>query len=170
VTPPVRRSDPDARHDGQVADAPAFRVWPPLALGVPLLVGVSVTATVGDPFSLSRPAARVVGVVLCVVFAAWNGWTLAMMAAHRTALLPGGATRTILQRGPFRLSRNPLFVGLIILDVALALLWPSSWALLGVPVGIALLFWGAVVPEEHYLSAKFGADYDAYRSRVRRWI
>jgi len=129
-----------------------------------------VTEAVRDPFSLADPAVRVLGVVLLVVFAVWNGWTLAMMAGNDTAVLPGGATRTILDRGPFRLSRNPLYVGLIILDVALALLWPSAWALICVPVGIALLFWGAIVPEERYLSAKFGTEYDAYRRRVRRWL
>ena len=153
-----------------MADAPEFRVWPPLALGIPLLVGGIVTTTVGDPFPLSDPGVRVAGVVLSVVFVVWNGWTLAMMAANRTAVLPGGATSTILDRGPFRVSRNPLYVGLIILDVGLALLWPSAWALMFVPVGVALLLWGAIVPEEHYLSAKFGGEYDAYRSRVRRWI
>ena len=153
-----------------MADAPAFRVWPPLALGIPLLVGVILTATVSDPFSLPHPAARVVGVVLILVFVVWNGWTLVMMGTNQTAVLPGGATRTILDRGPFRVSRNPLYVGLIILNVALALLWPSAWALMCVPVGTALLFWGAIVPEERYLSAKFGDEYAAYRSRVRRWI
>ena len=153
-----------------MVDAPAFRVWPPLALGVPLLVGVAGSAVVGDPFAVPHAAARVTGVVLCIVFAVWNGWTLLLMAAHRTAVLPGQTTRTILDRGPFRVSRNPLYVGLIVLDAGLALLWPSTWALLLVPVGFALLFWGAVLPEERYLSAKFGADYDSYRSRVRRWI
>jgi protein-S-isoprenylcysteine O-methyltransferase Ste14 len=71
-----------------VSDAPAYRIWPPVALGVPLL---------------------------------------------------------------------------------LALLWPSFWAVVLVPVGIAALQWGALLPEERYLSAKFGAEYDAYRHRTRRW-
>ena len=108
--------------------------------------------------------------VLLVVFGIWNGWALSVMAANRTALLPGGATRVILDRGPFRFSRNPLYVGLILLDIALALLWPSVWALILVPVGITLLYWGAIAPEETYLSGKFGAEYDAYRQRVRRWL
>jgi len=60
------------------------------------------------------------------VFGIWNGWTLTVMAANRTAVLPGGTTRVVLDRGPFRLSRNPLYVGLIVLDVAIALLWPSG--------------------------------------------
>jgi protein-S-isoprenylcysteine O-methyltransferase Ste14 len=91
-----------------------------------------------------------VGGVLVVLFAVWNGWALAVMASHRTAQLPGGATRVLLDRGPFRLSRNPLYVGLIVLDAGLALLWPSVWALILVPVGIALLLWGAILPEERY--------------------
>ena len=151
-------------------DAPGYRIWPPIALGVPLLVGVIITATAGDPFTLPTTTARIVGTVLLVAFGIWNGWTLAVMAGNRTAVLPGGSTRVVLDRGPFRLSRNPLYVGLIVLDVALALLWPSACALVGVPVGIALLYWGAIAPEEQYLSRKFGAEYDDYRRRVRRWL
>jgi protein-S-isoprenylcysteine O-methyltransferase Ste14 len=44
------------------------------------------------------------------------------------------------------------------------------WAVVLVPVGVAALRWGAVLPEERYLSAKFGAEYDAYRDRTRRWL
>lgn len=161
---------PDRDDDGPVTDAPAYRIWPPVALGTPLLAGVLTTAVVGDPFTLGADGARVVGAVLVVVFVAWNGWTLAVMAANRTAVLPGGATRVVLDRGPFRLSRNPLYVGLVVLDVGLALLWPSGWALIGVPIGVALLSWGAIVPEERYLRAKFGTEYDDYRRRVRRWL
>ena len=112
-----------------MTDRPAFRIWPPVARGVPLLAGVVLTKAWGDLFSLPRDGGRVVGITLCVVFAIWNGWTLVSMAASRTAILPGGATRTILDRGPFRFSRNPLYIGLIALDVGLAVLWPSAWAL-----------------------------------------
>jgi protein-S-isoprenylcysteine O-methyltransferase Ste14 len=153
-----------------VTDAPAYRIWPPIALGVPLLAGVTVTVVVGDPFTLSPDGARLVGFILLILFGIWNGWALIVMSAHRTALLPGGATRVVLDRGPFRFSRNPLYVGLIVLYVALALLWPSAWALIFVPVGIGLLYWGAIVPEERYLSTKFGAEYEDYRRRVRRWL
>ena len=133
-------------------------------------MGAALTSGAGDLFSLPRDGARLVGLVLCAVFAVWNAWTLVTMAAARTAILPGGATRTILDRGPFRLSRNPLYIGLIVLDIGIALLWPSAWALLLTPVGIGLLFWGAIAPEERYLIAKFGADYEAYCRRVRRWL
>jgi protein-S-isoprenylcysteine O-methyltransferase Ste14 len=131
---------------------------------------VILTAVAEDPFPLPPDGARIIGVILLLVFSIWNGWTLTMMAANRTAALPGGSTRVVLDRGPFRFSRNPLYVGLIVLDVALALLWPSAWALIGVPIGVALLYWGTIVPEERYLGIKFGADYAGYRRRVRRWL
>jgi protein-S-isoprenylcysteine O-methyltransferase Ste14 len=153
-----------------VSDAPAYRIWPPVALGVPLLAGIAITASAGDPIELPAETARLVGSVLIVAFVFWNGSALWLMARHRTALLPGGSTNLILARGPFGWSRNPLYLGLIALDVALALLWPSLWALALVPLGVAALRWGAVLPEERYLSAKFGVEYDAYRARVRRWL
>jgi protein-S-isoprenylcysteine O-methyltransferase Ste14 len=151
-------------------DAPAYRIWPPLALGVPLFAGLVMTAAVGDPFALAGDPARMAGIVSVLAFLLWNGWTLSVMASHRTSILPGGATTMVLQSGPFRLSRNPLYVGLIALDAGVALLTGSFWALLFVPAGIAALVWGAIRPEERYLAAKFGAEYDAYRARVRRWF
>ena len=146
-----------------MADAPAFRIWPPVALGVPLLTGLIITAVAGDPVTLPAAPARWVGFGLCALFAAWNGWALQLMAAGRTALLPGGATRAILDRGPFAVSRNPLYLGMIALDAGIALLWPSIWALLFVPIGVALVLHGAIRPEEAYLGRKFGAEYDDYR-------
>ncbi|MBX3029086.1 MAG: isoprenylcysteine carboxylmethyltransferase family protein [Chloroflexi bacterium] len=153
-----------------MVDAPAYRIWPPVALGVPWLVGIGMTIGIGDPIALPAGIARMTAVALIVAVAAWNGWALWLMARHGTALLPGGATRTILDSGPFGVSRNPLYLGLIALDAALALLWPSFWALALVPVGVVALWWGAILPEERYLAEKFGVEYDAYRARVRRWL
>ena len=151
-------------------DAPAFRIWPPVALGVPLAAGLWLSAATDDPVTISGSAVRWVGWALVVAFVLWNGWTLTHMATHNTAVLPGGATVLVLQSGPFRLSRNPLYVGLVALDLGWALLAHSFWALVFVPIGVAALWWGAIRPEERYLATKFGAEYDAYRARVRRWV
>ena len=104
------------------------------------------------------------------VFGVWNGWALLTMARHRTALLPGGATTTVIDHGPFAWSRNPLYVGLLVLSAGVALVAGSTWALVALPLEWALLRWGAVLPEERYLAAKFGATYTDYCSRVRRWL
>ena len=149
--------------------APAYRIWPPVALGVPLVTGIPLSAAGLDPVRF--PASlRVAGWLFIGLFAAWNGWALAVMARHRTGLLPGQPTTTLLERGPFRISRNPLYLGLISLDLGLALLTRSLWSVALLPVGILALWWGAILPEERYLRSTFGADYVAYQRRVRRWL
>jgi protein-S-isoprenylcysteine O-methyltransferase Ste14 len=155
---------------GLSRDAPKFRVWPPVALGIPWLAGFVLTVSLDDPFNLPATETRLAAAVLLSAFVVWNGWTLAVMASNRTAILPGQATTRLLRTGPFQFSRNPLYIGLIALDLGASLLWPSAWALLLVPVGVAILRWGAISPEEHYLHDKFGAAYDEYRRQVRRWL
>ena len=151
-------------------NAPPYRIWPPVALGVPLGAGLVLTVAAGDPLSIASPAPRWIGAALVGAFVLWNGWARSVRAAHRTAILPGAATTLVLRSGPFRFSRNPLYVGLIALDLGLALLAASFWALVSLPRGIAALVWGAIRPEERYLTQTFGAEYEAYRARVRRWL
>jgi protein-S-isoprenylcysteine O-methyltransferase Ste14 len=148
---------------------PGFRLWPPVCVGGPLVLGLLVSSALEDPLRGSR-ATTTAGLLLVVLFAAWNGWALWTMARHRTALLPGGATTTVISTGPFAWSRNPLYVGLLVLSAGLALLAASAWALVALPVAWALLRWGAVLPEERYLSDKFGSEYAGYLARVRRWV
>lgn len=85
-------------------------------------------------------------------------------------MLPGGATTSLIEEGPYRLSRNPLYVGLLALHLAIALLVASLWALVLFPLAVLLLWWGAIAPEERFLRARFGEPYDAYTRRVRRWL
>jgi len=147
----------------------SFRLWPPVAVGAPLLAGEAVTLAVGDPAAL--PGLRLpVGAVLVTAFAVWNGWSLLLFGRHRTGLLPGQATRTLLSTGPFARSRNPLYVGLLVLYAGLCLLLPTVWGLVLAPVAVGLLEWGAIRPEERFLREHFGAEYDAYAHRVRRWL
>ena len=148
---------------------PAFRLLPPVAVGGPLVVGLLLSGWAGDPLGGS-PGAVAAGWLLIAAFAAWNGWALLTMARHRTALLPGAPTTVVIDRGPFAWSRNPLYVGLLALSAGIALVLASVWALVALPVEWALLRWGAVLPEERYLTATFGPAYTAYAARVRRWL
>jgi protein-S-isoprenylcysteine O-methyltransferase Ste14 len=148
---------------------PAFRLWPPVSVGVPLALGLVLSGVVGDPLGDS-PLTAGGGWLLIAAFVVWNGWALVTMARHRTALLPGEATTTVIDHGPFAWSRNPLYLGLLVLSAGVALVASSLWALIALPLEWALLRWGAVLPEERYLAEKFGATYTDYTGRVRRWL
>src|SRR5829696_8881291 len=106
---------------------PAFRMWPPVAVGGPLALGLLVSWLLGDPLDAS-PVMTWSGWLLVVVFAIWNGWALLTIAQHRTALLPGSASTTVIDSGPYARSRNPLYVGLLVGSAGVALLAGSAWA------------------------------------------
>ena len=150
-------------------DVVSFRLWPPVAIGVPLLAGLVVSSTWDDPVELGSWRTPV-GWLLLVFFAVWNGWALWLFARHQTALLPGGATTSMIASGPYRVSRNPLYVGLLALYLAIALLASSFWTLVLFPLAVALVLWGAILPEERFLETRFGEPYDDYRAKVRRWL
>lgn len=133
------------------------------------MLGVGVSWLVGDPMGPSS-ITTALGCLLLAVFVVWNGWALITVAKHRTALLPGGASTTVIDSGPFARSRNPLYIGLLVGSAGVALLAGSLWALIALPLEWELLRWGAVVPEERYLVAKFGTAYTDYAGRVRRWL
>jgi protein-S-isoprenylcysteine O-methyltransferase Ste14 len=74
------------------------------------------------------------------------------------------------QRGPYRFSRNPLYLSMILLCVAVAALGNTAWIMLALIPALVVLQRGVIDREEAYLDRKFGAEYRAYRARVRRWI
>jgi protein-S-isoprenylcysteine O-methyltransferase Ste14 len=104
-----------------------------------------------------------------------GGLALLILGARRfraagTNIPPTLPTTALVVTGPYRWSRNPLYLALISVYVGLGLAARSSWALLlAVPL-VILIHYGVVRREEVYLERKFGADYRAYRARVRRWL
>lgn len=149
--------------------APGFRIWPPIAVGVPWLVGWGLEWLTGASVDFGRWA-TIIGWLLIAAFAVWNGWCLLLFARHRTGLLPGQSSKALLESGPYQLSRNPLYVGLLVLYAGLGLVLDSWGALILLPLAWAGLLWGAILPEEAYLRVELGKPYEDYRSRVRRWL
>ena len=150
-------------------DTVAFRLWPPVAIGAPLLVGGLVTLNRGDPIDLGDWRVPL-GWALVLFFVGWNGWSLSLFSRHDTGLLPGQPTDALIEEGPYRYSRNPLYVGLLALSLGLALLLPTFWGLVLFPAAVLLILWGAIRPEEQFLHQRFGAPYEDYTRRVRRWL
>jgi protein-S-isoprenylcysteine O-methyltransferase Ste14 len=83
---------------------------------------------------------------------------------------PDKPDAALVQAGPFRFSRNPIYLGLLLAAAGLALMWGTLWGWVGVAVLHALLDRLVIAKEEAYLASRFGAAYEAYRGRVRRWM
>ena len=92
------------------------------------------------------------------------------MLTAKTSLNPHRPTTALVLSGPFRFTRNPLYLGLTVFYAGLMLVFELTWGLLLLPIVIWLITTWVIVPEEKYLEQKFGMEYLNYKSRVRRWI
>ena len=106
-----------------------------------------------------------------LLFAVWmalGSWRIFLKSG--THVDPRKPALKIIEDGPFRLSRNPMYLSLVLILAALSILLLSIWFLLS-SLGLwFVLDRKAVIPEETYLEEKFGDRYRDYKSRVRRWI
>lgn len=80
------------------------------------------------------------------------------------------STSALVRSGVYRLTRNPMYLGMLFVLIAWAVFLFSAWALLGPAVFVLYMDRFQIGPEERVLSAMFGAEYLAYMSRVRRWL
>jgi protein-S-isoprenylcysteine O-methyltransferase Ste14 len=76
----------------------------------------------------------------------------------------------VVSAGPYRFTRNPIYIGMVLGIVGVGLAAGSAWTMLMALPFVVVIDRGVIAREERYLSAKFGATYDTYRARVRRWI
>lgn len=144
-------------------------VPPPLlylvALGLGLLVQRFYPVTI-----LPSGVARVLGVGLLVAGAIIS--LLAIMAFRRagTSVNPARSSTALVLSGPYRFTRNPMYVGLTTLYLGVTAWFSALWPLLLLPIILVVMQQWVIAREERYLEMKFEEDYRQYKSRVRRWL
>jgi protein-S-isoprenylcysteine O-methyltransferase Ste14 len=85
--------------------------------------------------------------------------------------VPGNRpTTTIVRTGPYRFSRNPIYVAFSALQAGIALCADSLWLLITLVPAVALMSIWVIPREERYLEARFSSEYLSYKSSVRRWF
>lgn len=110
------------------------------------------------------------GVLLIVsgmIPAAWAAWT---MHRHGNNPDPSYPVVSLVVDGPYRITRNPIYLSLTASYVGVGIFLGTLWHLLLLPGLFAIMRRGVVQREEEYLTQRFGEDYRAYMSKVRRWL
>jgi len=133
-----------------VAGAGAHRLWPlPLVPGgVPPAIGIGIVA----------------GALALV------GWSIRQFRRAGTEYETRKPSTAVVTTGPYRFTRNPIYLSLLALQLGIALIANAAWmAILAGPLALVLHF-GVVLREERYLTRRLGPDYDGYRASVRRWL
>ena len=119
---------------------------------------------------MSRDVSLPIGLVLILLAPALATWAGLLMKRSGTNVNPSRPALTIVRSGPFRFTRNPMYLALCLLQLGLGFLL-NDWSTLLFVLPLALvLHYGVILREEKYLSAKFGDQYLALKRDVRRWL
>jgi len=145
---------------------------PPPVVALLLAAGMVWLATWPPAWPWSGEARFLLVAVLVLLGLLFDLAGLLVFLRQRTSINPLRPERAsaLVTNGVYRFTRNPMYVGLCCLLLALAVFLRSPWALLGPVLFVAWITRFQIVPEERILEGKFGEDYRAYRTRVRRWL
>ena len=154
-------------------DAARVRMFPP---GVPLLtilagLGLDRVRPIDIDALLGTPARYWVGgAIIVAAIATLGAPAVRLQRRSGQSENPWKPTTSIVERGPYRFSRNPMYLQLLVATLGAAVMLMNAWIVLLIPVAMWVLVQFVILPEERYLEGKFGEGYLAYKRRVRRWI
>lgn len=151
------------------ADSSGVEVPPPLFYLAGFLAGVALELV----FPIGRPpvVVTVLGAVVAgTLWLALDGAAMLFFRRAGTSMLVTNPTTALVTSGPYRFTRNPMYVGMAFLYIAIALALGVVWALIVLPAVLATVDRLVIAREEPYLESRFGERYLDYKRRVRRWL
>ena len=152
------------------ADTAQVIIRPPLALGLAVIAGLALNWLVSLPFLPADLPAGWLGAMVFVLALALVAWAIVTIIRAGSNVPTNLPTTTIVGSGPYRFTRNPIYLGMFLGLIGLTIALDNLWLLVMlVPFAIVIRY-GVVAREEAYLERKFGDVYRGYRSRVRRWF
>jgi protein-S-isoprenylcysteine O-methyltransferase Ste14 len=152
------------------ADNAHVLVRPPLAWLLSVIAGLVLGWLVPLPFVPAGLPAGWVGGIVFVLGPALLAWAFVTMTRAGSNVPTHLPTLTIVDRGPYRFTRNPIYCGMFVGLIGLAIAFDNLWILAMLAPFALVIRYGVVAREEAYLERKFGDVYRNYKARVRRWL
>jgi len=144
-------------------------VHPPLVALLFIVIAYFLGRFVPLPF-LVPPILRNIGLFLTFIGFLFGIGALLEFRKARTTLDPHGSSKQIVSSGVYRFSRNPIYLGFLLMVVGLPLTSGLYWGIIVAPFYIIMMNRLVIQHEEAYLEKKFGKTYTSYTSQVRRWL
>lgn len=152
------------------ADTANVIVPPPIAWALAVLAGLALHWLMPLPFLTAAVSAGWLGATVFVLALALVAWAITTMTRAGSNVPTSLPTTTIVETGPYRFTRNPIYLGMVLGLIGLALAFNSLWLLLALVPFALVIRYGVIAREEAYLERRFGDVYRRYRARVRRWL
>lgn len=147
-----------------------LRLPPPIWAIIYVLLAAAISWLFGWPRLFSLPLAPL-GISLVVVAWILPVWAIVLFRREGTEVTPTSPTnRKLITSGPYQFTRNPMYLGLVILTLGIAI-WTGAWPMFAAPIAVfATANWIHIPFEETKMRRQFGIAYDNYVARVRRWV
>ncbi|SRR6266545_140688 len=145
-------------------------IRPPLAWALAVVAGFALDWLEPLPFLPDDLPAGLLGALVFVLALALAIWAIDTMTRAGTNVPTNRPTTAIVESGPYRFTRNPIYMGMFGGLVGLAIAFDNPWLLVMLVPFALVIRYGVVAREEAYLERKFGDAYRGYRRRVRRWL
>jgi protein-S-isoprenylcysteine O-methyltransferase Ste14 len=145
-------------------------IRPPLAWGLAVLAGLGLDWVVPLPFLPADLPVGWLGALVFILALVLFAWAIVTVTKAGSNVPTNRPTTTIVENGPYRFTRNPIYLGMFLGLIGLAIAFDNLWLLLTLVPFALVIRYGVVAREEAYLERKFGDVYRGYRSRVRRWL
>ena len=142
--------------------------WPPM-LVISFAIAAILLHTV-KPLAFSVPGAPILGVVIMACAIGIDLWALKTLHDGKTTVLPNRGSTHLVIRGPFKYSRNPIYLANLMLLFGAGIFSGNGWFLIAVPLNALATQVLAIKREENHLLAQFGYQYEMYCRKVRRWV
>ena len=166
-------SQGDGPNAGPAGDSPRIRFLPPLIYLAAFGVGGALDRLLPWPLATSfeaLAALRWTGGALVVAGVLLDLWSIGVFGRAGTSALPFRPASTLVADGPYRWSRNPMYLGMTLTLLGVGLYLGRGWIALSAFLAMLVIDRYAIAREERYLERTFGAGYLGYRRRVRRWL
>jgi len=147
----------------------SLRLYPPVWFLIFAAAALVANRLLPLSFALAE-ATRPLALLLTLVGGLIALWAAVLFRWHDTTAHPYAEASRLVTRGPYRYIRNPMYLGLLLLLIAIGLWLQSLSALLLSPLFILVINRCNILPEEQRLLQSFGEAYREYQSRTRRWI
>jgi protein-S-isoprenylcysteine O-methyltransferase Ste14 len=152
------------------ADTAQVLVRPPLVWALAALVGIALGWFLPLPFVPTEVPAVWLGGTLFALAVALFAWAIVTMTRAGSNVPTSMPSVSIVDTGPYRFTRNPIYLGMMLSLAGLAIAFDSLWSVMALVLFFFVIRYGVVAREEAYLERKFGEVYRSYRTRVRRWL
>ena len=153
-----------------MADAAQVIIRPPLAWVLAVIAGLALNRLAPLPFLPADLPTGWPGAVVFVLALALFAWAIVTLTRAGSKVPTNRPTTTIVESGPYAFTRNPIYLGMFLGLIGLAIAFDNLWLLMMLAPFAPVIRYGVVAREEAYLERKFGDVYRGYRSRVRRWL